>query len=1045
MTHGRVTRRWVPVVILAIGGLVLSAPAAEAQAFRASAQAQVDSFVTALIVNRPAGTQVGDVMIAAIASRPSGVTITAPAGWTLIRRTNQAATNSLAQATYRKVVAAGEPANYTWTLPNTHTGGAGGIMAFYGVNAAAPVDVENGQVNASGLNITAPSVVTTRAYDMIVTSHAISSSTTFTPPGGMTETVEIASEAGGALGITLEMNYVVQPAAGATGAKTAVAAAQADVGVGQTLALARATTATWTGAVNNQWTNGGNWIGLGGTPLVGGEDLIFPGGAANLSNTNGLAAATTFNSITLTGSGYTLAGNAITLGAGNLADSSVAGANTISLAMAFAATRTVTVSDAGTTLTVSGIISGAGGLTKAGAGMLALSAANTYTGVTTIGAGIVDARNNTALGTTAGATIVSAGASLRINGAGLAIAEPLTLNGTGIANGGALRNLANNNTLSGAITLGSAARINSDAGLLTVSNTISGAGLGLTVGGAGNTTISGVIGTTTGSLTKDSTGVLLLSAVNTYTGATTVSGGTLRLGIANAVNAASAVTVAAGATLDLNGFSDTIGSLAGGGTVTSGVAGAVTLNAGGNNTSTAFSGVLQNGAGTLAVTKTGTGTWTLSGASTYTGLTTISAGVIDVQSNTALGGAAGATTVAIGAALQVDGTGLAIAEPLTLNGTGIANGGALRNLANANTVSGAITLASATRIASDGGTLTISSNIGGATQALTVAGAGNTTIGGVIGTTTGTLTKIGAGTLTLSGNNTYTGLTTVSAGTLLVNGAQGSSAVSVAGGTLGGSGTVGAVTSTAAGGSVAPGPIAGTGILNSGNLNLSAGAPAFSVELNGTTAGTNYDRVNVTGTVNLTGSALSGSVGFAATDGMAFTIITNDGGDAIAGTFAGLAEGATTTISGQAFRVSYIGGTGNDVVLTRTAPNLVISNSVVPPGTAAPGTDLTYSVTFTNAGASAAQSLVLTDTVPGNADFQVGSVTNNLGTTGLSVTVAYSNNGGGTWTYIPASGGGGAPAGYDRLVTNVRWSFTGNLSSTAPNNSGSVALIARVR
>jgi len=102
-------------------------------------------------------------------------------------------------------------------------------------------------------------------------------------------------------------------------------------------------------------------------------------------------------------------------------------------------------------------------------------------------------------------------------------------------------------------------------------------------------------------------------------------------------------------------------------------------------------------------------------------------------------------------------------------------------------------------------------------------------------------------------------------------------------------------------------------------------------------------------------------------------------------------------------------------------------------------------VTFTNAGASAAQSLVLTDTVPGNADFQVGSVTNNLGTTGLSVTVAYSNNGGGTWTYIPASGGGGAPAGYDRLVTNVRWSFTGNLSSTAPNNSGSVSLIARVR
>ncbi|HEY7192632.1 MAG TPA: hypothetical protein VH439_02745, partial [Gemmatimonadales bacterium] len=189
-----------------------------AQAFRASTQAQADSFVTTLLVNRPAGTLVGDVMIAAIAVRPSGATITAPAGWTLIRRTNQGATNSLAQATYRRVVAAGEPASYTWTLPNTHTGAAGGIIAFYGVNTTTPVDVENGQINASGLNVTAPSVTTTRAYDMIVTSHAISSSTTFTPPGGMTETVDIRSEAGGALGITLEMNYVVQPAAGASGA-----------------------------------------------------------------------------------------------------------------------------------------------------------------------------------------------------------------------------------------------------------------------------------------------------------------------------------------------------------------------------------------------------------------------------------------------------------------------------------------------------------------------------------------------------------------------------------------------------------------------------------------------------------------------------------------------------------------------------------------------------------------------------------------------------------------------------------------------------------
>ena len=68
-----------------------------------------------------------------------------------------------------------------------------------------------------------------------------------------------------------------------------------------------------------------------------------------------------------------------------------------------------------------------------------------------------------------------------------------------------------------------------------------------------------------------------------------------------------------------------------------------------------------------------------------------------------------------------------------------------------------------------------------------------------------------------------------------------------------------------------------------------------------------------------------------------------------------------------------------------------------------------------------------------------------LGTTGLTVAVAYSNNSGSTWAYTPASGAGGAPAGYDRLVTNVRWTFTGNLSPTVPNNTGSVGFIARVR
>jgi uncharacterized repeat protein (TIGR01451 family) len=110
-----------------------------------------------------------------------------------------------------------------------------------------------------------------------------------------------------------------------------------------------------------------------------------------------------------------------------------------------------------------------------------------------------------------------------------------------------------------------------------------------------------------------------------------------------------------------------------------------------------------------------------------------------------------------------------------------------------------------------------------------------------------------------------------------------------------------------------------------------------------------------------------------------------------------------------------------------------------------PNTDLTFQITFTNSGGGAAQNLTLSDPVPQNTDFKVASATASLGTTGLAVTIEYSNDGGATWTHTPASGGGGAPAGYDRAVTTVRWRFTGNLSQTAPNNTGSASFVVRIR
>ena len=142
-------------------------------------------------------------------------------------------------------------------------------------------------------------------------------------------------------------------------------------------------------------------------------------------------------------------------------------------------------------------------------------------------------------------------------------------------------------------------------------------------------------------------------------------------------------------------------------------------------------------------------------------------------------------------------------------------------------------------------------------------------------------------------------------------------------------------------------------------------------------------------------------------------------------------------------------GAGNnsatDTDAINPVPSVALVKSVSPSGSQAPGTDLAYTITFTNGGGIPAQSFVLTDPIPSFTDFKVGSVTSILGTTGLTVVVAYSNNGGATWVYTPVSGGGGAGAGYDRLVTNVRWTFTGNLSQTSPNNAGSVSFTSRIR
>lgn len=167
------------------------------------------------------------------------------------------------------------------------------------------------------------------------------------------------------------------------------------------------------------------------------------------------------------------------------------------------------------------------------------------------------------------------------------------------------------------------------------------------------------------------------------------------------------------------------------------------------------------------------------------------------------------------------------------------------------------------------------------------------------------------------------------------------------GGTLKGIGRVGILEMTR--GKVAPG--LSPGILSSGNLSFTGGT--VEIEIGGTTAGNaanNYDQINVTGTVNLgTATTLTTILynNFAPATGQTYTIINNDGTDAVTGTFSGLVQGATFTQNGVTYSISYTGGDGNDVVLTVTgvtataaAPNTGFAQLVSSPVTALFGTIL---------------------------------------------------------------------------------------------------------
>jgi len=512
----------------------------------------------------------------------------------------------------------------------------------------------------------------------------------------------------------------------------------------------------------NQSTSGGLWRLLndansftgnlsvgGGTVTVSSIGDQGVASAAGAGTTINIGSSTSGATLTFTGTGQTT--NRTINMAGTSGGANIF-ANNASGLLKF--TSNFTASGAGNkTLTLRG--TGAGGAEIAGsiadnsgvnitsvtkndaAGTWTLSGNNTYSGTTTVTAGVLNIQHANALGNTSNGTTVASGAALQLQGGITVGAETLSLTANGVSTTGALRNISDSNTYGGAITLAGATRINSDAGLLTLSGGISGT-QNLTIGGAGNTTISSnAIATSTGTLTKDGAGTLILSANNTYTGATSINAGTLSIaaitngGVAgalgNSTNAAGNLALGGGTleyTGTVNGTTDRNFTLTAG--TTSGISVA-------NSTvSLTISGAAATSTGNL--TKTGAGTLILSGANAYTGATTINAGTLSIAAitNGGVAGALGNSTNAAGNLVLGGGT---------LEYTGSSSNSTDRNF-----------------------TLTA-----GTTSGISVTNStGSLTISGAAATSTGNLTKSGAGTLILSGANAYTGTTIINAGTLQI-------------------------------------------------------------------------------------------------------------------------------------------------------------------------------------------------------------------------------------------------------------------------------------
>jgi autotransporter-associated beta strand protein len=511
-----------------------------------------------------------------------------------------------------------------------------------------------------------------------------------------------------------------------------------------------------------------------------------------------------------------------------------------------------------------GALAGAAGLTKSNAGTLILTNTNTNTGATMMSGGVLDVGNGGASGALgSGAISVGAGAELIFNRSNNFTVSN-SISGAGlVTKKGAGRMTVNGNSSAGVVNWNFTGTGNGDIGFQNA-NAVGGSGSTITLaenatgsaffatngntsdaaislasgsvftwnGSTGNTTtLSGEI-SGAGAITKVSGETLRLTGVNTYTGTTTITTGTLELGESGQLGAGNyAGQIANSANFFVNSTA--------------------------NQTIT---GVISGGG---ALNKANTGTLGLSANNTHSGNTTISGGVLEILSNGLYRNSDGTGAFNNVAVVTINTGGTLRLKSYQYNGDGGLGG--LRDYAGNRVINGGtleVTGASHSsgqdftvgtnggtfryNPAASGDTLTLTGNTNTNTQlngTLTFDTLGHISVNDII-EGTGGITKTGAGTLTLTGANTYAGDTTVSAGTLVIDGSVSTGSLNVeSGATLMGSGTIGGATTIDSGAAFSPGNSPGLLTIDS-SLTLMGDTL---MEIGGLALGLGYDSVDVAG------------------------------------------------------------------------------------------------------------------------------------------------------------------------------------------------------